>query len=129
MPAAAGWSGEEDAGDTRVDPRLEEGKPQAKAEHKVDQRGADPRPTSDQESDKDHTADRQMAYVDAAGVEDGDHQHGHDVVDDGQRRQEDPQREGTRLPRSASSPRAKAGSVAIGTPQPAAPGPEALKPR
>ncbi len=59
-------------------------------------------------------------------VEQGDDQNSRNVIHDGQGRQEHLETEGTRAPRSAITPMAKAMSVAMAIPQPAAPGPPEL---
>ena len=62
--------------------------------------------------------EEQRRAVQLVGVEQRDHQHRAEVVDDRERQQKHLQPSGTRSPSSASTPSANAMSVAIGTPQP-----------
>ena len=85
-----------------------------------------PSPARTADREHEHGGDGERRGVDVVGVEDGDDQDGADVVDDRQGQQVE-RRDGTiRAPSRLSTPTAKAMSVAIGMPQPAAPSPPAL---
>ena len=100
-------------------PDCEERRPEAEAEQRVDGRVAHAEAIGRDERERANPHDQRRRPGDrCAGVEERDHQHRAEVVDDGERGQEDLQAVGTREPSSASTPSAKAMSVAIGMPQP-----------
>ena len=90
--------------------------------------GEPPRGLRRSRGGRSRAASGQRAPRDAARVEEGDHEHRADVVDDRERGEEHLERPPARgRPSRASTPSANAMSVAMGTPQPGAPGPPAVE--
>ena len=106
------------AGDRGVDPRSIGEVPQCESERDVDDLSAHVVPGSDHDDDHDEDRPRERTPLDAARVEDGDHQDRADVVGDRERQEERLQGRRGVLRREREDPNAKAMSVAIGMPQP-----------
>ena len=108
-------------------PGLVQGDPHRDPEHDVQRRVPDVERRNTITATASSGGDEQRVVVDAVGVEDRDHEDRADVVDDGEREEEQLQRRrDTRLPSRLSTPTANAMSVAIGMPQPSTASPPAL---
>ena len=79
----------EDACNRRVYSGMEECQPDGHAKQRVHQRMPDAEPPDEHERGKEDRSYSEVPPHDVAGVEDGNDDHGADVVDDGERRQED----------------------------------------
>ena len=78
-----------------MDPGLEDGHPEREAQGCVDHRAPEAETVGGNETSQDHRGETERLPMDLRRVEDGDHEHRRNVVDDGQCGQEDrqPQRD------------------------------------
>jgi hypothetical protein len=84
--------GDEDAGDRRVHAGAEEQQPHRHADDRVDRGGAHPTAVRRDQQGQEDGGRAEVGPVQRVGVEDRDHQHGAEVVGDGQGGEEDLER-------------------------------------